>query len=150
MEWAGTQNVCVVAWDGDVGGDYLFTRNNVAPTDIVTATGLGGSPNNQQWQIFEPGCTTLLGVSEFHISCSDSDMNGVEDCGKNQGDGKDDDPALVNDWLLEGMNGDLELDCTPEPVGLPPGGGDCGIGMELLLVLPALMWLRRRRGRGVI
>jgi hypothetical protein len=152
MEWAGTQDICVVAWDGAVGSTYLFTRDNVTAGDIVKATGLGGSPNDQQWQVFAKNdCGgTPLGVSEFHISCSDSDMNGVEDCGKKQGDGKSNAPALINDWLLDGIKGDLELDCTPEPTVLPPGGGDCGIGIELLLVLPALMWLQRRQRRRAV
>jgi hypothetical protein len=104
----------VVAWDGDVGGTYLTTVDNVILGDVVMVSGMGGSPNDQQWQVFAAGdCGgTPLGVSEFHISCSDSEMNGPEDCGQPQGDGKDDDPALLNDWLLEGMAGDLVLDCT--------------------------------------
>ena len=40
-------------------------------------------------------------------------MNGPEDCGQPQGNGKGDDPVLLNDWLFEGMSGDLTLDCTP-------------------------------------
>jgi hypothetical protein len=144
MEWAGTQDVCVVAYDGDVGAAVLAVFNPVTPGDMITVSGMSGSPNNQQWRIFADACFgTTLGISEFHISCSDSNMNGVEDCGKNQGDGKDDEPALLNDWLLEGMKGDATLACTPDEVSLPPGG--CGLGIELLLALPALMWLQRRR-----
>jgi hypothetical protein len=145
MEWAGTQTVCVVAHDGDPSKPVLKTQPNVSLGDVLTVDSMGGSPNDQVWVIYAAGdCGgTPLGTSEFHISCSDDNMNGVEDCGKNQGDGKADDPALINDWLLEGMKGDLTLDCTPEPIVLPPGG--CGLGIELLLALPALMWLQRRR-----
>ena len=40
-------------------------------------------------------------------------MNGIEDCGKNEGDGKSDDATRINDWLFEGMSGNSTLDCTP-------------------------------------
>jgi hypothetical protein len=41
-------------------------------------------------------------------------MSGLEDCGTAQGDGKADDPALLNDWLLESIIGTgTSLDCTP-------------------------------------
>lgn len=53
------------------------------------------------------------GQSTFHLSCSDEDINGPEDCGKVAGDGK----ALagyINQWIFEGMAGSgLVLDCTP-------------------------------------
>ena len=50
------------------------------------------------------------------ISCSDSAMNGPEDCGLLQGDGKGDDSSLVNLWQLEGLSGNgVTLDCTPTP-----------------------------------
>ena len=93
----------MVAYDGDVGGTVLATIDNVMTDDVVTVSGMGGSPKDQRWETFAAGdCDgTSLGVSVFHISCSDKDMNGVEDCGKNQGNGKSDDPLLINDWLLD-------------------------------------------------
>jgi serine-aspartate repeat-containing protein C/D/E len=81
-------------------------------------SGMGGSPNDQQWQLFAAGdcggaALGELGVSQFHISCSDSSMNGPEDCGTAQGNGKNDDPNLVDGWLLEGIRGDGgELQCS--------------------------------------
>jgi hypothetical protein len=39
-------------------------------------------------------------------------MDGAEDCGKDQGDGKGNDAGLINDWLFEGMSGDQTLECT--------------------------------------
>ena len=72
-------------------------------------------------------------------------MNGVEDCDKRLGDGKNDDPAVVNDWLFHGMTGDLELSCEPGTNIIPTLS--CGFGPELVLLMPALMWLHRRRLR---
>jgi len=147
MEWAGAQNVCVVAYDGALGGTVLSTQDNILPGDIVTIIGMGGSPNDQEWEIFAAGdCGGVaIGSSKFHISCSDSSMNGVEDCGKNLGNGKGNDLALVDTWLLEGITGDRDLECTP--LVIPSGGGGtlCGVGFELVALLPGLMWLRRRR-----
>jgi hypothetical protein len=147
MKWDGTQDVCVKAYDGNVGGTLLATVNNVQPGDVVTVDGMNGYPWVQQWQILPVGCAgTPLGVSEFQIACQDSNMNGVEDCGSRQGNGKDNNPARVNDWLLEGMLGDEELDCTPTVIS-GGGGGWCGLGMELGVVMPLLMALHARRRR---
>jgi hypothetical protein len=148
MEWAGTEMVCVVAHDGDPSKPVLKTQPNVTPGSVVTVSGMGGSPNDQVWEIYGAGgCGgTLLGTSEFHISCSDGDMNGVEDCGKNQGDGKSNDPGLINDWLLDAITGtNGGLDCSPAVIPPGSGGGSCGVGAELALLLPGLAWLYRRR-----
>jgi hypothetical protein len=40
------------------------------------------------------------------ISCSDPDMDGSEDCGTMLGDGKSNNSSFVNDWLLDGMQGE--------------------------------------------
>jgi hypothetical protein len=148
MKWNGTQDVCVVAYKGDVGGVVQKTEDNIQPGDVITVGGLGGYPWTQQWEIFAAGdCGgTSLGVSEFEIACHDSSMNGVEDCGKQEGDGKYDDPSLINDWLLEGMEGDESLTCTPQVIQ-QGGGGWCGLGSELVLVLPPLVWFATRRRR---
>jgi hypothetical protein len=90
---------------------------------------MSGSPNDVSWEIFDVS-RVKIGESMFHVSCSDDDMDGVEDCGKNQGDGKGNDPGLVNDWLLEGMSGGVltppeTLDCsavaTDVEVDIMPG-----------------------------
>ena len=56
--------------------------------------------------------------SVFHMSCSDDDMNGPEDCGKNEGDGKKNDDSYNNSWQLEGFidKAGSVLDCTADPV----------------------------------
>jgi serine-aspartate repeat-containing protein C/D/E len=147
MTWDGTVDICVKAWDGAAGGTLLATHDNVLIGDSIAFNGMGGSPNDQEWTIYALGdCGgALLGTSRFHISCSDSSMNGVEDCGKNLGDGKDNDPTLINDWLFHGMSGELELSCEPGSNIVPTVA--CGFGPELVLLMPALMWLHRRRLR---
>jgi hypothetical protein len=58
----------------------------------------------------------VTGSSTFHVSCSDEDMDGPEDCGTPQGNGKKNDGGL-NLWLFEGMTGEKgSFDCT-----VPPG-----------------------------
>ena len=87
--------------------------------DEVTAAGYAAvnAPNDVDWFItFADGST---GISRFHRSCSDEDMNGPEDCQKNEGNAKSTDPSFVNDWRFEGMAGNgLTLDCTPEALAL--------------------------------
>jgi hypothetical protein len=153
MTWNGLVDVHVVAWDGDVGSTRLVHTfmedwaDPVVPGEDFTVSGMGGSPNDQVWQIFDatdPAQPVLIGHSKFHISCSDDDMSGIEDCGKAQGDGKSDDPGFINGWLLEGMSGDQKLACTPGESIVP---STCGLGFELFFVMPGLFWLHRRRLR---
>ena len=77
----------VVAWYGSVGSRVVDTVENVAPGDVVTIDGFAGSPNDVYWEIYAGAAK--IGESVFHLSCSDDDMNGPEDCGSPQGDGKD-------------------------------------------------------------
>jgi hypothetical protein len=83
-----------------------------APGQEVTFNGLSGMGNDVVWTI----SGAVNGVSTFHVSCSDSSMNGPEDCGTPQGDGKSDDKGL-NLWLLEGMGGTngIRFDCSTLP-----------------------------------
>lgn len=60
----------------------------------------------------------ISGSSKFHVSCSDEAMNGPEDCGSAQGNGKSNESVLLNLWVFEGMAGDETLDCTPPDAGL--------------------------------
>jgi len=144
MIWNGAQTVDVKIWEGDPGASTeLGYFNNVAPGDVVSMDGLGA--DYPVWEIFESNGVTKIGESSFDLWCNDYHMNGLEDCGKNQGNLKHNDPALINDWLLEGMvDTDETLACTPGVVAPPP---DCGFGPSLLLVLPGLMWIHRRRLR---
>lgn len=91
--------------------------DNIKVGDEVTVSGFAGSPNDVFWEIFEAGTSVKIGESKFHMSCSDDNMNGPEDCGKRQGDGKDDKSEFINDWLLEGMvDAKNSFDCTFDPI----------------------------------
>jgi hypothetical protein len=113
MIWNGTEGIRIKAWKGSVGSTLLADIDNIEPSEEVTVTGFAGSPNDVYWEIFAAGTENKIGESTFHLSCSDDDMNGPEDCGKFEGDGKDK-AGFINDWLFEGMAGNgLALDCTP-------------------------------------
>ena len=116
MIWGGSQNIHIKAYKGSVDGILLLDQDNIAPGDEVTVSGFAGSPNDVYWEIFHAGTETKIGESTFHLSCSDDDMNGPEDCSKYEGDGKGK-TGFINEWIFEGMAGNgLVLDCTPTPV----------------------------------
>lgn len=143
MIWDGTQTVDVLAWNGQPGGVLLASFDDVAPGDALNVSGF--TVQDAVWEVFDSATLAKVGNSVFRLTCWDRQMNGVEDCGKRQGNGKYDDPSLLNDWLLEGMADDDEsLICSPTVV-VP--NEDCGFGPELVLVLPGLMWLHRKRLR---
>lgn len=130
MIWDGTMNIDIKAWKGNVGSILLEEIKNIAPGEEVTVTGFAGSPYDIYWEIFSTSNGTKIGESTFHLSCSDNDMNGPEDCDKYEGDGKYITSDFINDWLFQGMAGNgLILDCTPaelipsdecESVATPP------------------------------
>ncbi len=103
MIWAGSQNIRINAWKGKVGSTLLADIDNIIPDQAVTVSDYAGSPNDVYWEIFEAGTSTKIGESKFHLSCSDDEMDGAEDCGNNEGDGKGNDAGLINDWILAGM-----------------------------------------------
>lgn len=119
MIWGGSQTIRIKAWKGAVGSTLLADIDNIVPDQAVTVNDYAGSPNDVYWEIFNAGTNNKIGESTFHLSCSDEDMNGPEDCGKNQGNGKNkskdkkgkgkkchdngSDTALINDWILAGM-----------------------------------------------
>ena len=123
MIWNGGQDVIVQAFDGDANDDFL---GEMAVTQgmPVTFNGFTSRPNNKTWVVYDAN-RVKLGESVFHVSCSDDDMDGPEDCGLPQGDGKENDPARINDWLLEGMLGSTSrLTCTPGDDGTAPQSSD--------------------------
>ncbi len=120
MVWDGAQPVRIKAWKGSVGSTLLADVDGIQTGGVpgsaaeVSVSGYAGSPNDVVWEVFAAGTSTKLGESEFHLSCSDDDMDGADDCGKRQGNGKGNDASLINDWILEGMVDSAgTLDCTP-------------------------------------
>lgn len=131
MIWTGPQdNVRVIAYKGDTSAPILANIAGILIGQTVVVSGYAGSPNDVIWEIFDAS-EVKIGESTFHLSCSDKGMNGPEDCGMPQGDGKDgkcpkgfprgtDCSALfLNQWLLEGMVDSVgELTCSNG--GTPP------------------------------
>jgi hypothetical protein len=114
MIWGGMQVVRVKAWKGAPGTTLLAEVNPVTPGQVISVSGLVGAPNDVTWEIFLYNSSTKLGESQFTIACSDSDMDGAEDCGKYEGNGKSNHANLINTWLFDGMvDRDEVLDCTP-------------------------------------
>jgi ethanolamine utilization microcompartment shell protein EutS len=113
MIWNGPDGVDVVGPNGD-------SVDGVMNGQEVTFTGLAGMGNDVYWDIVDAGAG-VSGSSRFHVSCSDEDMNGPEDCGVAAGDGKnkdkDDNNSNLNLWLFEGMAGinGTALDCSELP-----------------------------------
>jgi hypothetical protein len=117
MIWQGVDDVLVVAYDGNLNDAVLLTQDNVTAGTEVVVTGFSQSPGDKTWEIYAAGADPMvdapLGISVFHMSCSDPNMNGTEDCGKAEGNSKNDDPGLINDWELEEIIGGSSLNCTP-------------------------------------
>jgi hypothetical protein len=128
MIWNGPQapgeTVTIKAYKGDTNDELLDEISGVKVGDEVTVSGYTGSPNDVIWEIFDAN-GNKLGESTFHLSCSDQGMDGAEDCGMAEGDGKDK-SGFLNDWLLEGIvDAGGELNCTAdEPL---PGAKECEI-----------------------
>ncbi|MDH3587998.1 MAG: hypothetical protein OEQ74_01210 [Gammaproteobacteria bacterium] len=101
--WSGAQNIRVVAHKGDENKPVLADIDDIKPGDVVTVTGFEGSPNDVIWELFAAGTNTKLGASKFRMDCDDMAMNGPEDCGLRQGNGKDNRAEFINDWLLESV-----------------------------------------------
>jgi uncharacterized repeat protein (TIGR01451 family) len=141
--WNGAQTVDIRAWSGVENYTTLLDGfEDVAPGESITVGGLSASMF-PTFEILHATTGVKLGESTFDLWCNDPSMNGLEDCGKNVGNLKFDFFYLNNDWLLEGMVDSNEaLKCTPGLVPQPPS---CGFGPEILVVMPGLFWLYRRR-----
>jgi hypothetical protein len=116
MIWNGSQTIGLKAWKGAINSTLLATINNISNGQKVTVTGFAGSPNDVVWEIFDTTVAgTKIGNSDFHLSCSDADMNGPEDCGKAEGDAKGL-TGFINEWIFAGMAGNgVVVDCFPTP-----------------------------------
>jgi hypothetical protein len=115
VKWNGTQNpIYVKMWNGSVGTGTPTSVGPIAPSQDVTFTrSTASTPNDIYFEVFSNAqMTTKIGVSTFHLSCSDADMTGSEDCNKAAGNGKTTDTSFINTWLFRGMGGNgLTLTC---------------------------------------
>ena len=121
-----------VVWNGTAPVDVLMESGerfeNVQPGNQITFQE-AGTGNDVEMRIFAAGTSSLLGMSEFHVSCSDEDMNGSEDCGTDQGNGKDNDPSLINDWRFDGMDGEKgSFACGLPNIGVVAPSAAAGTG----------------------
>ena len=131
VKWDGAISpIWVRTWNGTIGGNGVqhtdIGRINVG--DIVTFMRTAQSiPNDVYFELFNcPAMTSAckIGNSTFHLSCSDSDMNGPEDCDKREGDGKGQ-IGYINDWIFEGMSGASHgFNCI---MMLPPPATECTV-----------------------
>jgi len=103
MRWNGTGPIKIKAHYGAVTAPVISTQDNIAVGQVVTVSGYTGSPNDVIWEIFNAGTDTKIGESDFHVSCSDSTMDGPEDCGSAQGNGKQNLPQYLNLWQFVGL-----------------------------------------------
>lgn len=96
--------------------NFMKTYTDIANGDEVNFDGYAaaGAPNDVDLLIKFVGGTTA--VSRFHRSCSDNDMNDIADCGKPQGNGKENSSSLLNTWKLRNILGNgKQLGCTSQP-----------------------------------
>lgn len=128
MIWNGSQTINIKAWRGQPGSVLLSTQNGITPGQKVTVSGYTGSPNDVVWEIFDSSSGNKIGASDFHLSCSDVDMNGPEDCGKAEGDGKGL-SGFINTWIFAGMSGanGITIDCGNGGNGGGGAGTTCNI-----------------------
>ncbi len=99
-------------WDGPDGVTVSTPSGTFSP--VNKGDEISFSTPSKDTTISISGAVT--GTSTFHVSCSDEDMNGPEDCGMLEGNGKKNNEGL-NLWLFEGMTGEKgSFDCT-----VPPG-----------------------------
>lgn len=118
-------------WDGpdgvNIASEIGQVINGINKGDIIILN----TPKDQTGNDVDVNISgTVTGMSRFHISCSDDDMNGPEDCGSNQGNGKSDDSSLINEWLFGGMTGEKgSFSCPGVPGG--PDSADVIYGIRV-------------------
>ncbi len=116
LVWNGASGVDIVTEGGQLFADVQ--NGNLVTFDTA---GLGND-------VFLTLSGAVSGTSAVHVSCSDENMNGSEDCGSAQGNNKGDDAGLVNDFVFAGMAGSSgAIGCPAVPntgsVAPEPGPG---------------------------
>ena len=113
--WDGMiEPVNIRAYAGAPGSELLLESGDLFITDrvVVGDFSVAGAPNDVFFEVFD-SAGHLLGESKFHRSCSDDEMDGLEDCGMPQGNGKNNDSGFLNDWALDGLADDnSSFTCT--------------------------------------
>ena len=108
-----------LVWEGpgpiNIDSVNMGTTDAAGPVNVGDSVTFFGPYSSNDVIVNVSGAVN--GQSTFHVSCSDDDFNSDDDCGKLNGDGKNNDSGYLNLWRLQGFvdgNGDV-LDC---------GGGD--------------------------
>jgi hypothetical protein len=95
-------------------GDYIGSSGPIAAGETFDFDGFAAASatNDVDFVVtLADGVTKVR--SRFHRSCSDADMNDITDCGKLQGDGKDNSFPTGNIWRLADLLGNgKRLGCT--------------------------------------
>jgi len=112
--WTGTTAVQVAGQRTD--------KSIVQPGEELTLFG----PFDGNDQVLQLQGGGVGGSSTFHMSCSDDDMNGPEDCGKLQGNGKKSNEG-INLWVLEALISEKGggFDCNTSPIAPEEGQDEC-------------------------
>ena len=88
LAWGGDQDILVTAWFDKVGkGDPVLVEKEVEQGSSVTITRDDKELHKIYFEVFDLG-GAKIGDSVFDAKCHNETMNGPEDCGTRQGDGK--------------------------------------------------------------
>lgn len=132
MTWEGSGDVRVVAHHGKTGDPVIAQFDWVQPGDTVSVAAMQDPADDVEWEVFDLVTGLSIGTSRFHLACDDEEMDGPEDCGALQGNGKDNKDDRINSWRLAGLvDASGELDCsTPvynESCVFAPQRVDCDV-----------------------
>ncbi|MBT8143619.1 MAG: hypothetical protein KJO55_02900 [Gammaproteobacteria bacterium] len=132
MTWVGTQDVRVRAYNGKPDDPLVAEFDLVSPGETIEIPPMDNPPDDVIWEIFDIVSGDRLGESKFRLACDDEEMNGPEDCGVLQGNGKDNKSELINAWQFSGLTDSSGLvDCTPasytEVCSFNPERVDCDV-----------------------
>ncbi len=94
-----------MVWDGPSGVD-IATEGGQQFNDVQRGSQITFSTAGLGNDVDLTLSGAVNGSSRYHVSCSDQEMNGSEDCGNNEGNGKGNDSSLINTWLFDGMTGE--------------------------------------------
>ncbi|BCG63942.1 MAG: hypothetical protein methR_P1692 [Methyloprofundus sp.] len=126
-------------WNG-ANGTTITTAAGQVFADVQTGNQITFTVNRDlygnDYAVTLSGATT--GSSEFHLSCSDDAMESPADCGSAQGNNKNNEAGLVNDFAFDGMSGTSgSFACNLPNTGVvapstgggtnPPPVGDCQV-----------------------